>query len=598
MQFGKALNRIMTKIVESDPRHGPVYMIKVDVADGFYRIHLCPHQIPALGVAFPPAPDGTELVAFPLVLPMGWVESLPLFCAATETIADLANSNIRSGVQAGPHRLREVANTPPDPNEAPILPPANTHILSALEVPSHSLGPRKRPVKYVDVYVDDFIGLAQGGPKARDHIRDNLFASIDQVFRPALSDEGKHRQEPSSTKKLGKGDGHWATQKKILGWFLDTVQGTIQLPQRRIDRLLTILQELPRTKRRIAVTKWQKILGELRSMVLAVPGLRGLFSLLQEALRHQEKARIKLSQELHDFLDDIRWVVNDLGSRPTRFLELIPTPLATIGASDACGVGMGGVFFVPTEDGYISYLWRQKFPDFITEAMVSWQNPSGNITNSDLELAATIAQHDVITQHIDIRERTVHTLTDNTPTAAWQTKGSTTTTGAAAYLLRLQALHQRHYRYLVRHSHIRGECNIMADDCSRLWHFTDDQLLSHFSSKYPQMTSWWLSLVPPKTHFSLISALQKQRPDPGSWLRTHSPKIVPGKFGSNSVPSLAKTQTYKTSPNPSPCFKSTQDEFETAGLPPAVNPSNLLQWIAPFWPSVRKSPCWGPQIRG
>jgi hypothetical protein len=70
MQFGKTLSRIL------DAQHRPVYMIKVDVADGFYRVHLAPHHIPALGVAFPPAPDGTPLVAFPLVLPMGWVESL------------------------------------------------------------------------------------------------------------------------------------------------------------------------------------------------------------------------------------------------------------------------------------------------------------------------------------------------------------------------------------------------------------------------------------------------------------------------------------------------------------------------------------------
>jgi hypothetical protein len=109
MQFGKTLSQILYKIVNTDPQHGPVYMIKVDVPDGFYCIHVAPHHIPA----FPPAPDGTPLVVFPLVLPMGWVESPPYFCMATETIADIANHNIKQNIPATLHWLCDVANTSP-----------------------------------------------------------------------------------------------------------------------------------------------------------------------------------------------------------------------------------------------------------------------------------------------------------------------------------------------------------------------------------------------------------------------------------------------------------------------------------------------------
>jgi hypothetical protein len=138
MQFGKTLNRVLTKIVEADPRHGPVNLIKIDVADGFYRIHLSPHQIPALGVAIPPGPDGKALVAFPLVLPMGWVESPPLFCAATKTIADLANASIQQGHQTQPHRLRNLANTTPaDSPSVPIATPKP----NTTSTPLHPLGP-------------------------------------------------------------------------------------------------------------------------------------------------------------------------------------------------------------------------------------------------------------------------------------------------------------------------------------------------------------------------------------------------------------------------------------------------------------------------
>ena len=78
-----------------DPRYGPIYMMKVDIADGFYCVGLAPEDLPSLGVCLPPGTDGKTLVAFPLVLPMGWVESPPQFCAVTETVADLASTALR-----------------------------------------------------------------------------------------------------------------------------------------------------------------------------------------------------------------------------------------------------------------------------------------------------------------------------------------------------------------------------------------------------------------------------------------------------------------------------------------------------------------------
>jgi hypothetical protein len=129
-----------------------------------------------------------------------------------------------------------------------------------------------------------------------------------------------------------------------------------------------------------------------------------------------------------------------------------------------------------TPQGHQAYYWREPFPSNISKEVVSWSNPTGRLTNSDLELAAILTHHDCVTQEVDVRERTIHTLTDNT--AAWQQKGSTSTTGAVAYLLRLQAMHQRHHRYLPKVSCIKGTCNSMAYDCSRLW-----QLSTNSTSK-------------------------------------------------------------------------------------------------------------------
>ena len=38
MQFGRALQRLLGYIHRANPRYGPVYMSKIDIADGFYRL--------------------------------------------------------------------------------------------------------------------------------------------------------------------------------------------------------------------------------------------------------------------------------------------------------------------------------------------------------------------------------------------------------------------------------------------------------------------------------------------------------------------------------------------------------------------------------
>jgi hypothetical protein len=92
MQFGWSLERILWKIPFANPAHGPVQMIKLDISDGFYRIGLNINDIPILGVVFPTLPGDEPLIAFPLVLTMGWTNSPPIFSTATETIADTANA--------------------------------------------------------------------------------------------------------------------------------------------------------------------------------------------------------------------------------------------------------------------------------------------------------------------------------------------------------------------------------------------------------------------------------------------------------------------------------------------------------------------------
>ena len=87
LQYGKALDRYLRHILLANPTLGPVHMLKCDISDGYYRLNLILEDIPKLGMVFPGSHNGQALVALPMVLPMGWTNSGPAFCTATETIA-------------------------------------------------------------------------------------------------------------------------------------------------------------------------------------------------------------------------------------------------------------------------------------------------------------------------------------------------------------------------------------------------------------------------------------------------------------------------------------------------------------------------------
>ena len=94
MQFGNALPWLLHHLVLANPVHGPIELIKVDISNGFYHIGVHPKDTIKLGVTFPSEPGHPELVAFPITLLMGWTNSPPIFCMATETIANLTNEGI------------------------------------------------------------------------------------------------------------------------------------------------------------------------------------------------------------------------------------------------------------------------------------------------------------------------------------------------------------------------------------------------------------------------------------------------------------------------------------------------------------------------
>ena len=257
MQFGRTLLRLLFAIRHADPKFGPVRISKADIKDGFYRLFLRAADCLRLAIVLPKYEGEPQLIGIPLACTMGWVQSPPSFCTMSETVCDLANHRSHASPRhASPHRMEQHASPgddlsydwTPRPLEADA--PAADAALGASTAPSPpeesappSNRPLKRPLGSTDVFVDDFIQLGQGGRQRMLALRRHLYHAIDDVLAsPDASVE--QRNEALSLKKLLKGEGAWETRKVLLGWIVDTIRQTIELPPHRKLMLAEIFQDL------------------------------------------------------------------------------------------------------------------------------------------------------------------------------------------------------------------------------------------------------------------------------------------------------------------------------------------------------------------
>ena len=303
MQFGGALPRILREVRHANPKFGPVRASKQDCKDGFCRLFLQAWACLRLAVLLPRCGDKPQLVGIPMACTMGWAQSPPTFCTMSETVCDLANEAIRtSPSNAPPHRLESQASTHDDLSRSPdprprepddqladlALAAAAGVDLSASEPAAEPSCPSSnmafnRPLASTDAFIDDFIQLAQGGPRRMKAIRRHLPHAVDRVLAsPEVTND--KRLEAISLKKLLRGDGSWATRKVILGWIIDTLRQTIELPAHRKVTLAEIFSELKSTKR-VSHKKWERILGKPRFVSAAMPGSTGLISVNPKAVR-------------------------------------------------------------------------------------------------------------------------------------------------------------------------------------------------------------------------------------------------------------------------------------------------------------------------
>jgi hypothetical protein len=268
-QIGECLSRIIHAFAETDPT-AKVFMVKWDIKDGFWRMD-CTDGEEWNFLYVLPQPEGEPIkLVVPTSLQMGWVESPPYFCAATEMARDVTTEYIDMPVGTLPqHKFEKYVVGDADYNALPKTSTLTTGF-----------------VYMVEVYVDDFMSLVI--PISREqlrHVTTAMMTGIHDVFPPDNDDSN----DPISEKKLVKKKGQYSTCKTLLGFNFDGSAKTMWLKSAIREKLLTILKGWVRSGKwgtaGIPFKEFESVVAKLWHAFTCIPAGVGLLLPCNQVLK-------------------------------------------------------------------------------------------------------------------------------------------------------------------------------------------------------------------------------------------------------------------------------------------------------------------------
>ena len=182
-------------------------------------------------------------------------------------------------------------------------------------------------------------------------------------------------------------------------------------------------------------------MAKIRHAFTAIPAGRGLLSPCNRLLAKQPPfVFLSLNQPLLTAVRDCRTLLRESSAFPTRCRELVAGWPDYVGVKDASKHGVGGVVFgegkacTPT-------VFRVEWPEDVKRDVCSATNPTGRLTNSDLEMAGLLILWLVMEEVCgDLREAHTALFSDNDPTVRWVQRMASRQSEVAAQLLRALAL--------------------------------------------------------------------------------------------------------------------------------------------------------------
>lgn len=479
-QIGHSLSRIIHAMADAS-EDAKVFMAKWDVKDGFWRMDCQEGEEWNFAYVLPEHGRASTKLVVPRSLQMGWIESPPYFCAASETARDVAEAYIEMPLGKGPkNSLIQYSQTSSEYNSLPACNEKDND-----------------PFKYlIEVYVDDFMGLSiPTSRRTLDHVANGVMCGIHDVFPESTSVE----EDPISLKKLLLEDGAWDTIKDLLGFVFNGRDHTMWLNDGKRDALIATVTTWLRSSRKnkkfgVPFVEFRSVLYKIRHAFLSIPAGKGLLSPFYRILSAQPKAVfLQRNKALQQALVETRTFLRDSIAHPTPCRSLVTGWPEFVGICDASKHGVGGII-VGELGAAPPTVFRLEWPEEVKQALVSESNPEGTISNSDLECAGLVLVWLLLEATIeDLQAARVALYSDNSPSVSWIQRLAARRSPVAMQLIRALAL-----RLQIRKAsplttlHIAGKRNQLTDIPSRSFGSepqwackTDSDFASLYNSLFP-----------------------------------------------------------------------------------------------------------------
>jgi hypothetical protein len=585
-QIGHVLPRIIHAFATAED-DAKIFMAKWDIKDGFWRLDCEVGEEWNFCYVLPSSFGSDDIVlVVPTSLQMGWIESPPYFCAASETARDVAALYAERPLD-GKHQQHSFLHYTQTHEDYRALPTSRRS--------------GDAPVRYLmEVYVDDFMDIViPVCQQDLDHIAAATMMGIHDVFPPS----SVAATDPISEKKLLRGEGAWANVTEILGMTFDGSEKTIWLAEEKRNALLLMLKTwLQKLSKRIGIafSEFRTTLSKLQHAFLTVPAGRGLLSAFYKILATQPAlVYLHTNPNLKNAVLDCRTFLRDTISTPTKCRNLVTGWPDYVSITDASGHGLGGVIIGENKE-VPPVVFRLQWPADITASIVSDTNPEGAITNSDLEMAGLLMLWLVMEDVCDVENAHVALFSDNSPTVHWVQRLGAKNSAIAMQLIRALALRlQLTKASPLTPMHIAGVNNSLTDIPSRsfgsdtAWHcHNDTELLMLFNLTFPlpNQGSWTVFHLSSEIAMRVISILRMKAFTADEWRRLPKKGRLIGSVGSPMSSLWEWTHTFNkrhTSTEFVPCLDLPQ---ESDPAPMAADSKyELARSVAQSRPLARRS---------
>jgi hypothetical protein len=271
-----------------------------------------------------------------------------------------------------------------------------------------------------------------------------------------------------------------------LGFDFDGNTKIIWLEEAKHEKLLATLQCWIRLALRgtggIPFKQFETIVAKLRHAFTAIPAGVGLLSPCNRILAQKPQiVWLSSHKQLLAAIRGCRTLLRESTKDPTRCRELVSGWPDFVGIVDASSHGVGGVVIRELSE-CIPTVFRWEWPTDIKSNLRYASNPTGGITNSDLEMAGILLLWLVMEKVCQpLQEKRAALFGDNLPTVSWVTRLASLKFIVAEHLVQALALRLKSNKTCpLMALHIEGKWNAISDVPSRsfgsnpTWHCTSD----------------------------------------------------------------------------------------------------------------------------